>query len=128
MSGEYLVDTNIVVAFQAGEGSVVDRFAREMIYVPAIVVGELFYGACHSTRQMANLVAVEQFCVRASVLSCDLDTGRHFGLIKASLRARGRKIPDNDIWIAALAKQHDVTLATRDTHFQNVNDLRVEAW
>jgi tRNA(fMet)-specific endonuclease VapC len=128
VSGEFLLDTNVVVPFQAGEVAVVDRLAREIVYLPAPVVGELFYGAYHSVRQMENLSAVEDLCVRITVLSCDYGTGRFFGVIKTSLRARGLMIPDNDIWIAALARQHNLTLATRDAHFSGVNDLHVGKW
>lgn len=37
-------------------------------------------------------------------------------------------IPDHDIWIAALAKQHGLDVATRDAHFQNVDGLTVLRW
>lgn len=128
MSGEFLVDTNVAIAFQAGESAVVKHFADELILLPSITVGELFYGAYNSTRQMVNVAAVDNLCKSVTVISCDYDTGRFYGLIKGSLRARGKKIPDNDIWIAALARQHDLTLATRDAHFSFVNELRIESW
>jgi tRNA(fMet)-specific endonuclease VapC len=44
------------------------------------------------------------------------------------LRTIGRPIPENDLWIAALALQHHLTLATRDQHFQHVARLSLEAW
>jgi predicted nucleic acid-binding protein len=36
--------------------------------------------------------------------------------------------PDNDIWIAAVARQYDLPLVTRDGHFTVVPQLRVLAW
>ena len=42
--------------------------------------------------------------------------------------AKGRPIPENDIWIAAIALQYDLTLITRDTHFGEVDNLKVESW
>jgi tRNA(fMet)-specific endonuclease VapC len=49
-------------------------------------------------------------------------------VIKAALRTSGRMIPDNDIWIAASAMQHGLTLATRDQHFQAVDGLQTVSW
>jgi len=40
----------------------------------------------------------------------------------------GRPIPDNDLWIAAVALQHRLILVTRDGHFSNINGLIVEFW
>ena len=50
----------------------------------------------------------------------------HF--VKAELAQRGRPIPGNDLWIAAMARQHDLPLATRDAHFAQVQRLKTLAW
>lgn len=62
------------------------------------------------------------------MLACDLDTAREYGVIKNALREKGRLIPENDIWIAAIARQHDLTLVTRDEHFKEIKHLKVEMW
>lgn len=49
-------------------------------------------------------------------------------MIKSRLRKKGRPIPENDIWIAATAQEHALVLVTRDPHFQEIEDLRVESW
>jgi len=49
-------------------------------------------------------------------------------VIKSQLRAKGQPIPENDIWIAATAKQPQLTLVTRDGHFQAIEGLVVEQW
>ncbi|MXZ01781.1 type II toxin-antitoxin system VapC family toxin [Candidatus Poribacteria bacterium] len=49
-------------------------------------------------------------------------------MIKERLRRRGRPIPNNDIWIAAIALQHDLVLVTRDAHFDEVESLQTERW
>jgi tRNA(fMet)-specific endonuclease VapC len=48
--------------------------------------------------------------------------------IKNLLRQKGHPIPENDIWIAASARQHGLTLVTRDGHFGYVEDLITERW
>ncbi len=55
-------------------------------------------------------------------------TCKHYGSIKASLKRNGKPIPENDIWISALAIQHNLTLATRDNHFKEVEGLKIEEW
>lgn len=49
-------------------------------------------------------------------------------VIKDRLRRDGRSIPNNDIWIAAIAMQNDLILVTRDSHFDEVESLQTERW
>jgi len=51
-----------------------------------------------------------------------------YGEIKSKLHRAGRPLPENDIWIAAIALQHDLTLATRDGHFAAIEGLRTILW
>jgi tRNA(fMet)-specific endonuclease VapC len=37
-------------------------------------------------------------------------------------------MPENDLWIAAIAIQYDVTLAAREAHFNGIAGLRIEQW
>ncbi|MEM9595846.1 MAG: PIN domain-containing protein [Acidobacteriota bacterium] len=48
--------------------------------------------------------------------------------MREELRTQGRPIPENDVWIAALARQHDEPVVSRDRHFEAVQGLRVVAW
>jgi tRNA(fMet)-specific endonuclease VapC len=61
-------------------------------------------------------------------LLCDTETARRYGEVKNKLKLKGRPLPENDVWIAALALQHDLTLVTRDAHFQEVESLKTAAW
>jgi len=129
MAGDYLLDTSIAIAYLAGEQDVVDRIlATEVIYVPAIVLGELFFGANKSTRVTENLSKIQQMLTWSLVPAFDAQTAFHYGQIKFDLRAKGSPIPDNDLWIAAISKQHGLTLVTRDKHFTEVADLRTVHW
>lgn len=98
------------------------------MFVPAIVLGELYYGAYKSTRVTENLLKIDEFATTGTILVSDKRTAREYGEIKSRLRAKGRPIPENDIWIAAIAKQHVLTLVTRDAHFGEVDGLAVEGW
>lgn len=53
---------------------------------------------------------------------------REYGVIKNQLRVKGRPIPENDIWIAAVARQRDLVLVSRDDHFAKVEGIKLEKW
>jgi tRNA(fMet)-specific endonuclease VapC len=129
MSGRYLLDTNIVIALFADEAAVTSRLEdADEVLVPAIVLGELYYGACKSGRVEENMARIDDLAARNVVLACDAHTARRYGEVKDGLRQKGRPIPESDIWIAAMALQHDLVLAARDAHFREVAGLNVEAW
>lgn len=128
-TGRYLLDTNIVIAVFAGEESVLSRVeAAAAVFVPVIVLGELFYGARQSARSQANIERLHAFAATAALLACDAGTAMAYGEVKAILRSQGTPLPENDVWIAALARQHDLPVVSRDRHFEAVPELTVERW
>ena len=127
MSGKFLLDTNVVIAFLAGEPAIRQLLAEaEDVFVPIIALGELYFGARKSGQVEKNLTRINEFVINCSILVCDTDTAREYGIIKNTLRAKGRPIPENDIWIAAVAKQHGLTLVTRNLHFSEIQSLNIE--
>jgi tRNA(fMet)-specific endonuclease VapC len=129
MAGKYLLDTNIVIAFLDQEREIGERVKQvSEVFLSATVLGELYYGSMNSKQSTTNLDRLERFIRMVSVLSCNAITAKLYGEIKTDLRARGRPIPDNDVWIAASTRQHGLTLATRDAHFENVSNLDSENW
>lgn len=114
-----LLDTNAYSDWRRkGRWNAVIRSATEVL-VPAIVLGELRYGfegAVHGTENRRKL---EAFLANAvvTVLAVDDGTARVYANLKQFLRKAGSPIPENDIWIAALAVEHGVALATSDAHF-----------
>ncbi len=129
VSGKYLLDTNIIIALFAGEQPVLDHVKdASEILIPSTVIDELYYGAKKSGQVKKNIQRIESFVANNVILPCDAVTGFHYGSIKDLLRQKGRPIPENDIWIAAIAIQFDCTLVSRDEHFSAVQDLTVECW
>ncbi|PYR99758.1 MAG: VapC toxin family PIN domain ribonuclease [Acidobacteria bacterium] len=129
MKDGYLLDTNIVIALFAGEGSVVNRFSKvNFAALSAIVYGELLQGALYSSRIAQNVSRLDVLRQSVPLLSCDEGTAAAYADIGVQLRRQGRPIPDNDVWIAATARQHSLTLVTRDRHFSHVSGIRTEKW
>ena len=129
MNGRFLLDTNIVIAIFSNDKSVMEPLEMaEEVFVPIIVLGELYFGAQKSKKVGRNLTRINEFAQSSSVLICDTETSRQYGEIKNFLRAKGRPIPENDIWIAAIAKQHELTLISRDDHFKEIEDFLTSTW
>ncbi|NOZ24423.1 MAG: type II toxin-antitoxin system VapC family toxin [Planctomycetes bacterium] len=129
MSGRYLLDTNIVIALFAAEATVADRLREaEEVFLASVVLGELYYGACKSARVADNTARIDEFAANSVVLNCDTETARLYAQIKDGLRQKGHPIPENDIWVAAIALQSKLTVATRDVHFCEVDELDVQLW
>lgn len=129
MSGRYLLDTTTAIAVLESQVDLESRRNRGIeVFLCLTVVGELFFGAEKSQRVEANRKRVEGLVGACPVLPHNLETTRHYAVIKATLRKKGRPIPENDLWIAAAARQYGLTLVTRDGHFNEVTDLVTEAW
>jgi tRNA(fMet)-specific endonuclease VapC len=98
MNGQFLLDTNIIIALFAQEMVIQEYLmTAQEVFVPAIVIGELYYGAQNSGRIEENVSRVEKFAVVNEILHCDAKTAQYYGLIKRKLRQKGQPIPDNDI-------------------------------
>jgi len=129
MNGKFLLDTNIIIALFAQDRSVIDhlRDAAE-VFVPVIAAGELYFGAYRSGRVEANLQKLQEFVADNTVLARDGETANFYGQVKNGLCAKGKPIPENDVWVAAIALQHQLTVVTRDAHFGEIDGLQIEAW
>jgi tRNA(fMet)-specific endonuclease VapC len=129
VSGSYLLDTKAVIALLKAENSIQELLAGiDETFLSFIVLGEPYFGAEKSQRTQANLLEIERFAAGCTVLGCNLETARHYGRIKLDLMRKGCPIPENDLWIAATARQHDLSLVTRDGHFDDIEGLSLLRW
>lgn len=103
------------------------RSAEELL-VPLVALGELEYGVNLATPPDRQREAVRTFMESATLLLPTARTAEEYGRIKSALKATGTPLPENDIWIAAVASEHGLPLATRDAHFQRVPNLIVLDW
>ena len=129
MNGRYLLDTNIIISLFAKDSQIHNRLSMaEEVFVPCVAVGELYFGAYKSVKPEENLARVDEFSLNNTVLPCDTGIAKKYGDIKNRLKEKGLPVPDNDIWIAAIAQQYALTLITRDSHFEAIENLRSETW
>ena len=128
-AGRVLVDTNVVIAYFRGEKDLHHRFTGVIpVCVPWVVLGELHFGAQRARRRQEQLDCIGDLLAYAEVLFADRETPEVYGQVKADLARIGKPIPENDIWIAAMARQYGLPLATRDGHFDHVPQLITLAW
>jgi tRNA(fMet)-specific endonuclease VapC len=128
-TGRYLLDTSIVVALFQGDPAIQARLAEvPEVFLPSVVLGELHYGAARSGRSQANAARIDELAASCTVLPIDTPTARRYGQVKAQLKARGRPIPENDVWDCRLCLEHSLIVVTRDRHFEEVEGPTSEAW
>jgi tRNA(fMet)-specific endonuclease VapC len=73
MNGRLLLDTTSVIALFAQDPGVQERLAQATeVFVPTVVLGELYYGARKSARVEANLARIDEFATSNAVLVCTL--------------------------------------------------------
>ena len=129
MSGSVLLDTNILIGILAKDEAILARLVKtEAVFLPSIALGELYFGAFKSAHPDNNAERIDHLAASTAILYCDGTTALHYGRIKTGLRAKGRPIPENDIWIAAIARQHGLIVVSRDLHFWEIENLPVEKW
>ena len=124
-----ILDTNAVSALLSGDASLARILEpAERHHLPVIVIGEYRYGL-HRSQHRQTLRTFLQTLIRESlVLRVDEATTVHYAAVRNELRERGRPIPENDVWIAALARQHDQPIVSRDEHFDEITGTERLAW
>jgi tRNA(fMet)-specific endonuclease VapC len=122
------LDTNRYVDLCKGVTKTADLVATaEEIFLPFVVLAELRAGFALGRHAGANERVLRLFLLKSGVhvLYADEQTTHHYAAVFGQLRRQGTPIPTNDIWIAALALQHNLLVTTSDKHFLFVPDLQI---
>lgn len=124
-----ILDTNAVSALLAGDPALGELLQIESRHqLPVVVIGEYRFGLQRS-RQREDLTALLDTLIRAcESLRIDEETATHYADVRGALRQKGRPIPENDLWIAGLARQHGEAVVSRDKHFDEVPGVRRLDW
>ena len=100
------------------------RRAEEIVF-SAVVVGELMYGFRRGSHFERNAADLRTFLDSpySSFVEVGPVTADRYARIAAALRAKGRPIPTNDVWIAAHAMETGADLVSTDGHFEHVEGI-----
>jgi tRNA(fMet)-specific endonuclease VapC len=124
-----ILDTNVISALFDGDGALSALLSSSARHeIPTIVIGEYRYGLMRSRHKRALSALLDELVRDSTVLAIDLETTEHYAMVRERLRAKGRPLPENDVWIGALAIQHGLDVVSRDTNFDHVAGLRRRSW
>lgn len=122
------LDTCSYSEFKCGNESIIEIIQNvDTINISAIVIGELLAGFGLGNKERNNKKELNDFlnAGRCQTVSVDKNTAIYYAHIYKKLRAKGKAIPTNDLWIASLCLQHGHILCTLDKHFSYIDDLLV---
>jgi tRNA(fMet)-specific endonuclease VapC len=124
-----ILDTNALSAVADAEPGVVTVYRQAAsMELPAIVLGEYRFAVGQSRRRSEYERWLRELIAATRVLVIEEETSRHYAGIRAALKKAGHPIPSNDLWIAALCRQHRLPLLSKDRHFDAVEGLDRVGW
>ena len=124
-----ILDTNAISALLDGDKQlrqVIDSSTKH--HLPLVVLAEYLYGLQSSKRGTKLQSVLRKLEADSLLLLPDRETANWYATIRHTLKQRGRPIPEGDLWIAALARQHDLEIISRDEHFDVVAGVRRIGW
>lgn len=124
-----ILDTNAVSAILSGDARIellLSPFDRH--HLPVVVIAEYQYGMIGSNLRRRLEAGFRLLESQSIVLDCERETADWYSAVRHELRVKGRPIPENDLWIAALARQHTLEIVSRDPHFDQVDGVRRLSW
>jgi predicted nucleic acid-binding protein len=124
-----ILDTNALSAYLDSTPAAIEIVsgARELA-IPVIVAGEFAFGIAKSRHREAYERSLQRMLERCTILDIQIETSRHYAAIRLELKEAGKPIPANDLWIAALSRQHALPVMSRDSNFDFVGGLRRRTW
>lgn len=124
-----ILDTHAVSAWAAHDPSALSLIeAQAFLCLPVIVLGEFRFGLRGSRKRSVLEPQLEVLEQTVQVLEVTRETAAVYATVRFELKQRGAPIPENDVWIAALARQHGLPVMSRDAHFDCVAGVRRVSW
>lgn len=124
-----ILDTNALSAAADEHPGVINVLAGvQELALPVVVIGEYRYGIAQSRHRARYRRWLDGLITDCTVLDINEQTTHHYAAINVELRQAGKPIPTNDLWIAALCRQHGLPLLSRDRHFDLVSGVQRFDW
>ncbi len=119
-----ILDTNGLSALAEGESGLEPLLRRaSQVAIPVIVLGEYRYGISQSRNRIHYEQWLAEYLPSFRILDVDERTTISYSAVRRELKKAGTPIPSNDVWIAALCRQHSLPLLSRDRHFDAVSGI-----
>jgi len=124
-----ILDTNAVSDLLSGSkqlGLLLAQASKH--HLPLFVIAEYEYGLQSLPKPKRLRTLFRQLESDSIVLYPDRETANNYTQIRHELRKQGNPIPNHDLWIAALARQHTLEIISQDHHFDHVEQIRRLGW
>jgi tRNA(fMet)-specific endonuclease VapC len=122
--GSLAVDTSAVISLFRGQKEALEYFNQaQEIWMPVTVLGELYCGLRRCNNPEKERLRIGDLRDRCLIVGVDEGTAIRYAEIYSNLERKGTMIPLNDIWIAAFAVRHEMSLLARDGHFERIDGL-----
>jgi len=124
-----ILDTNGLSALAEGEAGIEPILGKaSQVCLPVITLGEYRYGISQSRERDHYERWLAEYLPVFRVLEIDERTTVFYSTVRKELKIAGTPIPANDVWIAALCRQHSLPLLSRDRHFDTVPGITRLSW
>lgn len=124
-----ILDTNGLSALADGEPALEPVLRRAaQVAIPVIVLGEYRYGISQSRNHIHYEQWLAEYLPSFRILDIDERTTISYSAVRRQLKKGGTPIPSNDVWIAALCRQHSLPLLSRDRRFDAVSGIMRIDW
>lgn len=125
----FLFDTNIIIGFLKNEKGIIEKIKNEEeLNISVITVGEMLFGAQNSDFSQKNVDIYNDFFDQCNVYNITEKTSKFYAEIRYKLKKIGKPIPENDIWIAAVSEENNMTIVTRDRHLLEIDFIKTMEW
>ena len=120
-----ILDTNALSAWAEGRVSVEAPLrTADRLIVPSVVLGEYYFGIRQSRQRVRYREWLARYLPLTEIAAVTAATADAYAEIRLELKRLGTPIPPNDAWIAALARQHGLSILSNDRHFDVVSGVR----
>jgi predicted nucleic acid-binding protein len=120
-----ILDRNALFAWADGNLSCRPSFEEaRRIAVPVIVIGEYLYGIRQSRFRDRYESWLSSVMPQVDMAPVTPTTADQYASLRLLLKSQGTPIPANDLWIAALVREHRLPLLSNDAHFDHCPDLQ----
>lgn len=124
-----ILDTNAISALLDGNdrlGGLLGKLNSH--HLPLGVLAEYLFGLRSSKRGTRLKSLLRKLEAESEILYPDRETIDWYVTIRHDLKRRGTPIPEVDLWVAALARQHNLSIVSQDQHFDLVPKVRRLSW
>ncbi len=124
-----ILDTNALSALADGNSALVAKLGNtSRLALPVIALGEYRFGVTASRHRKTYEAWLTEHLPLFETLPVDAHTTAHYAALRHELKRLGRPVPENDLWIGALALQHRLPVVSRDAHFATMPGVRAVTW